>query len=447
MSAKSTSELKKLDMEHVIHPMAPVGTEPTVVMDEGHGIYLKDTDGKDYIDGASQLTCVNLGYDSQEEVAEAVAQQMSKLAYGTLFGGNCTTANIECSRRLAELTPKGLAHFFYTCGGSETLDTAFRTARAYWRNKGGSNKHKIISLSNAYHGVSLGVLPATTLMHDMFARGVYPLVPGFIHIPSYYCYRCAFGLHYPDCGIQCAKFLAHTIESEGQDSIAAFVAEPIHGTAGVIVPPPEYWPMVRKICAEHDVLLIADEVMTGFGRTGKMFATEHWDIVPDIMAMAKGLTSAYLPFGAVALSDTVVEGLKGAGISGFTYSGHPVCSAAATKVMEIYVRDRIVENVAEVGKYALDRLNAEFLPLPCVGEISGLGLFFGMEIVADKATRAPFPKEQGISMRIGQEARQKGLLVRAGNRIAFTPPLIITKEEVDKALDILLPIVAAVKPG
>jgi adenosylmethionine-8-amino-7-oxononanoate aminotransferase len=252
-------------------------------------------------------------------------------------------------------------------------------------------------------------------------------------------------MNYPDCGIQCAKLLAYTIENEGKDTIAAFVAEPVHGTAGVIVPPPEYWPMVRKICTEHDVLLIADEVMTGFGRTGKMFATEHWDVKPDIMAMAKGLTSAYLPFGAVAVSDTVFEGLKGATISGFTYSGHPVCSAAATKVMEIYVRDRIVENAAKVGKYAMGRLKAEFLPLPCVGEVSGLGLMLALEIVADKATRASFPAEQGVPMRIGAETHQKGLLVRVGNRIAFTPPLIITKEEVDKALDILLPIVASVK--
>jgi putrescine aminotransferase len=186
--------------------------------------------------------------------------------------------------------------------------------------------------------------------------------------------------------------------------------------------------------------------MTGFGRTGKMFAVEHWDVVPDMMALAKGLTSAYLPFGAVAISDAVVEGLKGAPVFGFTYSGHPVCSAAATKVMEIYERDNVVENTAEMGSYALNRLKAECESMPCIGEVAGLGLMIGVEIVTDKANHTPFPIEQNVPMEIGNEARDKGLLVRASDRLAFTPPLIVTKDEIDKALDILVPILAAVKP-
>ena len=442
MGQYTAEEYIRMDSSHVIHPMAFIGDMPDEVTVEGHGVYITDANGKVDLDGAAQLTCVNLGY-SQKEIVDAVAAQMSKLTYSNTFFGTCNPANIECSVKLAEITPEGLDHFIYTCGGSESIDTAFRIARTYWRNRGKANKHKIISLYNAYHGVSFGAAPATTLRQGSFAKDIYPLVPGFIHMPCYYCYRCGLGLKYPDCEIKCADLLRYVIENEGVDSMAAVIAEPVHGTAGCIFPPPEYWPKIRKICSDYDVLLIADEVMTGFGRTGKMFATEHWDVIPDIMALAKGLTSAYLPFGAVAVSSSVYEGLKGAQVFGFTYSGHPVCSAAAVKAMEIYVRDKIVENSAKMGKYALERLNAELQKSPCVGEIVGLGLMIGIELVADKTTKIPYME---AGMKVGQECKRKGLRVRAGGRIAFTPPLIITKEEIDKALDILIPIVVAVKP-
>ncbi len=442
MSERTNEELLKIDKDHVIHSMGTVGDDPEEVMDEGHGIYIKLTDGEEFIDGASQLTCVNLGY-SQDEIADVVAAQMRKLTYANTFFGTCNTANIECSQKLAGLTQDGLNHFLYTCGGSESIDSAVRIARTYWRNKGAHAKSKIISLYNAYHGVNMGAAPTTTLKQSVFSSYIHPLPAGYMHVPCYYCYRCAYGLKYPDCGIRCADVLDYTIKAEGPDNIAALLAEPVHGTAGCIVPPPEYWPKIRKICSDNDVLLMADEVMTGFGRTGKMFATEHWDVIPDIVAMAKGLTGAYLPFGAVALRDSVYEGLKGSQVFGFTYSGHPVCSAAAIKAMEIYVRDKLVENSAAMGKYAMERLNTELVDAPCVGEISGLGLMIGIEIVANKETKAP---NMMASMGIGKACKAKGLRVRAGGRIAFTPPLIITKEELDKALDIMINIIAAVKP-
>ena len=443
MADKKMEELLQLDREYVMHPMAAVGAMPNRIVAEGHGIYTKDIDGKECLDGSASLTCVNLGY-SQKEIVDAVAKQMSELAYSNTFTANCNIPNIECSRKLAELTPNGLKHFTYTCGGSESIDCAFRIARTHWRNKGSASKYKIISLYNAYHGVNFGAVSASTLEQGSLARLIYPLAPGFIHSPSFYCYRCALGHSYPDCGIKCTQFLEYIIQNEGRDNVAAVLAEPVHGTGGCIIPPPEFWPKLRKICTDYDVLLIADEVMTGFGRTGKMFGVDNWNVVPDIMAMAKGLTSAYLPFGAVAVNDKVFEGLKGATIYGFTYSGHPVCSAAATKTMEILLRDKIVENAAKMGKYALERMNAELLPLPYVGEVSGLGLMLGIEIVADKATRAPAPS---ASKQIGDECRRQGLFVRGGGRIAFTPPLIITREEVDKALDILIPIIAGTKPS
>jgi putrescine aminotransferase len=205
--------------------------------------------------------------------------------------------------------------------------------------------------------------------------------------------------------------------------------------------------MVREICTKYDVLLIADEVMTGFGRTGKAFAIEHWGIKPDIMAMAKGISSAYLPFGAVAVNDNVYDGLEGSALSTFTYSGHPVCAAVASKVMQIYIRDKVFENAANMGKYAMERLKAQFLPLPCVGEVSGLGLMIGIEIVADKATGKPLPP--GLLFTIQAQALQSGLFIRvadsafmSGSRVGFSPPLVITKKELDGALDMLYPILA-----
>jgi len=263
-----------------------------------------------------------------------------------------------------------------------------------------------------------------------------------------------FGEEYPQCGIQCARYLAKVIEGEGQETVAAFIAEPVIGAAGMVPPPPEYWPMVREICTKYDVLLIADEVLTGFCRTGKMFAIEHWGIKPDMMTLGKGISSAYFPMGAVVYNEKVYEGLEGTALSGFTYSGHPVGCALATKAMEIYVRDKIADNVANVGKHLLDRLNAEFRPLPCVGDVSGLGLMGGMEIVADKATKRWFDPALQVVEGITSRALEKGLFLRGvtisrniSDRVVWSPPLIITKEEVDRGLDILKPIIAELKPG
>ncbi|GAH20634.1 unnamed protein product, partial [marine sediment metagenome] len=256
------------------------------------------------------------------------------------------------------------------------------------------------------------------------------------------------------CNVHCAQYLAEVIEKEGPENIAAFIAEPELGVGGMIAPPPGYWSKVREICDQYDILLIADEVMTGFGRTGKMFALEHWGIKPDIMIMAKGITSAYIPFGAVAFSGEIWETLKGRNLVSYTYAGHPVCAAAAIKAMEIYQRDKVVENAARVGKYALERLKRDFEPLPCVGGANGLGLMLGIEIVADKATKRPFDRKLNIMQRIQDSALEKGIFLRMADisstpsdRIVFAPPLVITGEEVDKALDILFPIVATLKPS
>jgi adenosylmethionine-8-amino-7-oxononanoate aminotransferase len=447
MTSKRTEELLQWDREHIVHSKWAMGGNCGIVLDRGHGIYLQDTDGKEYIDGSNQLLCVNLGY-GQEEIIDTVRAQMEKLPYGMHFYGFANEASIRCGRKLSEIVPDGLDHFNFTTGGSQSVDCAIRLARLYWSAKG-SSKYKIISLYDSYHGVGGPGLASDGSGRGFFEKGMGPMMPGFFHIPSYYCYRCMFDLNYPSCDMRCARFLAEFIEKEGVNTIAAFIAEPEIGAGGMIAPPPEYWPIIRKICDEYNVLLIADEVMTGFGRTGKMFALEHWGVKPDIMTMAKGITSAYLPFGAIAFSSEIWNTLKGSNFITYTYAGHPVCAAAAVKTIEIYQRDKVVENAAKIGKYALERLRSVLGPLPWVSDIGGLGLMIGIEIVADKAAKKPFDRKLNIMQRIHEKALEKGLYIRIsdigatpGDRVAFSPPLIITAEEADKIIDVLHSVVS-----
>lgn len=443
MVDRNIDELLHWDAKHIMHSVFPVGQNAGLLVEEGEGVTFKDARGKKYIDGSSQLICVNLGY-GQQEIVDAAAEQMRKLPYSATFWGHCNRPLIECAQKLSQLTPEGLDYFHFTSGGSDSTETAYRLARIFWSNQG-TRKHKIISLYDSYHGTHFGSVSATGLGKGFFSRGQHPTTPGFIRIPNYYCYRCMLGLTYPECNIQCARLLEATIVKEGQDSVAAFIAEPEHGTAGMIPPPPEYWPMVRDICTKYDVLLIADEVMTGFGRTGKMFGVEHWDVVPDIMTMAKGITGSYLPFGAVAVHRKVHEGLTGGLFASYTNSGHPVCAAAAVKAMEIYLRDGVVDNAAEKGRYAMGRLIKEFKPLPCVGDISGLGLMIGIEVVSDKETKTPMDPDKMIQAQ--KDAFKAGLFIRAqntrvapGSRFFFSPPLVIKKQEIDMMIDILYPV-------
>jgi len=446
MRKLKTEELLRWDRDHLIHSLWPMGVSRDIVFDSAEGIMLRDTEGKEYIDSAAQLVNVNIGH-GRREVIEAIVEQLNKLQYTTTFWGFTNTATILCAKKLAEITPPGLKHFFFTCGGSESVETAFKIARNYWHAKK-PEKYKIISLYHSFHGVSFGTLSATCLGMGRLWKSYGPLVPGFLHIPSYYCYRCTFGLEYPRCQIKCADFLAETIENEGRDTVAAFIAEPVQGSVGMISPPPEYWPKVRQICSEMGVLLIADEVMSGFGRTGKLFAVENWDVIPDIMTIAKGITSGYIPFGAVAIREEIFQEIKSRQtpfLHGFTYSGHPVGAAAAIKDMEIIVGEKLAENAAQMGQYALRRLQEEFLPLPSIGSVNGLGLMIGIEYVEEKKSKAIPKKVPEISQKIQERALEEGLFVRFyGNRVTLSPPLIIQKEEINKILAILKPIFASI---
>jgi putrescine aminotransferase len=433
----------RIDAEHIIHPVCPIGETKGIVLAEGKGIYLKDIDGNQYMDFMSGLVSVNIGH-GRKEVADAISAQIAKLDFFSTYWGYSNTANIELADYLAELVPPTLKHFFFCSGGSEATESAFKIARVYWRGLG-KDKFKIIALDNAYHGETYGSLSATYIGGGLFQQQFGPTVPGFLSMPDYYCYRCSLNLEYPNCGVKCAEVLADVIEKEGADTVAAFVGEPVHGSAGMIPPPPEYWPKIRKICDKYDVLLIADEVMTGFGRTGKLFALQHWGVVPDIMTMAKGITSSYVPLGAVAVSDRIFEDMRGQlFIHGFTYSGHPVTSAAGIANLKILIGEKLTENAAKTGAYLLKRLQ-EFREFDVVGDVGGLGLMCGVELVSDKATKTPFEALGTTTESVVAKARENGVLIRFfSDRLGFAPPLSVTMEEIDKAIDIVKPIVASV---
>ena len=436
------------DKEHLLHGAVPLDQftdKGSFILSEAHGMRVKDINGKEYLDATSGAVSVNVGY-GREEMARVAMEQMMKQSYCPAYGGYASEASIELAHRLAGLTPPGLNRFFFTNGGGEAVDTAIKIARFHWIKKGKKDKFKIISRQNAYHGTNIGSMTATGIPVAWGNFGA--LAPGFTHIPAPHCYRCPVGKEYPDCDTECAKALAEAIEKEGKDTVAAFIAEPVYGVGGCVPPPPEYFPEIRKICSDYDILFIADEVMTGFGRTGKMFAVEHWDVKPDLMTLSKGINSSALPLGAVAIDEGVFEAMHGPEpfFHLYTCGSHPVVCAVASKNLDILIAENLVANAASMGTYLLDRLK-EVEDLPHVGEVRGLGLMTGVEIVKDKETKAPFPPTAGVSTKLLVAAREHGLLARGFfNAYMLTPPLIVTKDEIDEMMDVTKRILSEFKP-
>jgi len=449
----TTERLLRWDADHIVHSLYPIGQNLGVMFKRGQGSYVEDCDGRRYLDFSSQLDCVNLGY-GRKELADAAAKAMEEMSFFTNFFGLSNQVSVECAMALAELTPPGLDHFFFSAGGSESVEAAVMFARRFWQNNGKPNKYKMLSQYGCYHGATFAARSLTNMGAGGLDMGLVQRVPGFVHVPNYYCYRCMLGHTYPECGLRCVDLLAEVIEHEGAGNVAAFIAEPVMGAEGMVPPPPGYWRKVREVCTSLDVLLIADEVMTGFCRTGKMFAVEHWDVVPDLMTMAKGITSAYFPVGVLAIGDRVWEGMQGQVEEGHTYSGHPVGMAVALATMEIYKREKTAEHVTAVGEHILKRLQAEISDLPCVGCISGLGFMGGIDVVADKETKRAFDPALRVMDRIKAQALEKGLLMRVatidqgiGDRAVWSPPLVLSMGEADIAIDILKSILADLKPG
>ena len=399
-----------------------------LTLDKGDGVYLEDSDGNRYMDLNSGLTRpVCLGYGNKE-VADAVHEQMLRLAYVTPCGWANEPAMLLAGR-IAELAPGDINTVTFECSGSEAVEAAMKLARLYHYNKGGKQRFKVVSRIGAYHGVNglaLRALGSVLPMRLMFE----PTAPGGVFVHSPYCYRCPYKMTYPNCDMYCVTTTEETILREDPDLIAAFIGEPFQQGFGSYGPVPEYWPMIRAICDKYDIMLIMDEVICGFGRTGKMFGIEHFGVVPDIMTMGKCMSSGYLPLGAVGISDTVREGIDNF-MHLHTYGNYPVCCAAGLATLDVIMRENLVRRSAEMGEYLLGALRDRLSDSPSAGEIRGKGLWVSVDFTTDKTARTLFPAASlsGIVAR----ALRRGFITRAmgGSAIELAPSFIITREQVD----------------
>jgi putrescine aminotransferase len=443
------AQLIKDDQDHLIHPLHHPSEhlEPMVYV-RGRGAMVTDIQGRDYIDGLAGLWNVNVGH-GREELGKAAAAQMGDLAYYSCYTGSSNVPAIQLADKLMEIAPKNMQAVFFTSGGAESNESAFKTARFYWKATGKPDKVKIISRVNAYHGVTLQAMSATGMAP--YWKMFEPRVPGFVHIPTCYPYRQEGAKPGETAGQTAARLLEEAIVREGPDTVAAFIAEPIHGGGGVIYPTDDYFPLVRQVCDRHQVLFIADEVITGFCRTGKWFAMEHWNVNPDILSFAKGVSSGYLPLGGIMVSRAIKETMDSVKLEdrwmhAYTYSGHPTCCAVGIKNLEIMERERLWEQAAAMGKRLHDGLHAAFDDHPNLGDIrSGKGLLAAVELVEDKATKKMFDPEKKIGPRLMQEMTKRGLVTRARlENVFFSPPLVISEEQLDRMISITRDAVKAV---
>lgn len=410
--------------------------DPPILIARGEGVHVIDSEGRRLVDGLGGLWNVNLGH-SCEPVKQAIRRQLDELPYYNSFKGCSHPGVIRLSRQLvALLEPEGMARVFFNSGGSDAVETALKLARQYWKLRGESGRSKFIALKQGYHGVHFGGASLTGI--NVFRLGFEPLLPGCFHIDSPWLYRNAYTDDPHELGRIIAGQLEREILAQGPGSVAAFIAEPVQGAGGVIVPPENFWPLVREVCDRHGVLLIADEVVTGFGRTGSLTGSRLWGVKPDIMCFAKGITSGYVPFGATAVNERIAEVFEQAPpdvgylMHGYTYSGHPLGVAAAMAALEQVVQQDIPTKAAARGKYFLDRLKPFERRFETVGEVRGKGLMLCLDLVANKATREPAPPESRFTESIAREAAKRGALVRAvGNNIILSPPLIIEEREID----------------
>jgi adenosylmethionine-8-amino-7-oxononanoate aminotransferase len=406
--------------------------EGITVIVKGEGVWVYDQDGKRYLDLDAGVTRpVHVGHGCKE-LAQAAYDQMCQLAYFTPMSFANVPA-MDLAKALAAIAPPGIQRFTFECGGSEAVETAMKIAKHHHYYRGDKGRFKIMSRRGAYHGVNgIGLRALGTVMP--MRQMMEPLAPGAAFIESPYCYRCPYHLTPQTCDLACAHELARIVEFEGPEQISAFIGEPIQQAFGALPPPAGYWPIIREICDRYGILLIIDEVICGFGRTGKMFATERFDVQPDMLTMAKGLTSGYVPLGAVGCTDQVMEPIEVLNHL-HTYANHPVPCAVGLKNIESLKRDRLVDHSAAMGEYFLEGLR-NLLDHPSIGEVRGTGLWLAIDFTIDKKTRAPYPTVN--LMNLLSRAKQKGVITKTmGLALEFAPPLTIQKDEIDFALQVI----------
>ena len=432
------AQLKSWNAKEQWHPMGHPNDSlknPPLIINKGKGVHIEDLDGNRYIDGVGGLWNVNCGY-GREEIKEAIVKQLDELVYYTTFRGTSHPRSIELSHRLLEMTKtENMKRVFYSSGGSDAMETAMKLARQYWKIVGQKDRYKFISLKDGYHGTHFGSSSVTG--HGRFRRAYEPALAGCYHIDSPWMYRNPWTEDDPVLlGQKCAEQLDRSITHLGADTVAAFIAEPVLGAGGVIVPPENFYPLCRAICDKHGVLFIADEVICGFGRTGSLFGSRGWGVQPDIMTLAKGITSGYVPLAATLFNERIDEAFAnnddalGNIAHGYTYSGHPLGCAAALASLDIVEKENLPQNAKVQGDYMISKLKPFEKRFETVGNVRGKGLMMAIEMVADKVTKKKIGKPYVAA--IYKKTLEQGAIVRtSGNNLIISPPLIIRKEEVD----------------
>ncbi|MAH63851.1 MAG: aspartate aminotransferase family protein [SAR324 cluster bacterium] len=433
---RSTNEWQSLDSRHFMHPFTDskdLGRNGTRIITKAEGVYLWDSEGNQIIDGMAGLWCVNVGY-GREELAKAAYKQLQQLPYYNSFFQCTHPPAIELSEKLAQISPTQFNHVFYVNSGSEANDTVLRMVRNYWKLLGQPQKRVLISRINGYHGSTVA---GASLGGQKFIHDIDDLpIPDIVHIDQPYWYQNGGDSSPSEYGILAAQELEKKINELGIESVAAFIGEPIQGAGGVIVPPETYWPEIQRICDKYEILLIADEVICGFGRTGHWFGSEYFNIRPDLMPIAKGLSSGYLPIGGVMIADRIADVIIGKGkefAHGFTYSGHPAACVVASRNLEIIKREGLVEKVRnETGPY-LRKLLEQFNEHPLVGEVRNAGLLGAIELVNDKSSRSFFPERGKVGERCRDLCIRNGLVMRAvKDTMILSPPLVASRDHLDE---------------
>ncbi|UTW05892.1 aminotransferase class III-fold pyridoxal phosphate-dependent enzyme [Pseudomonas benzenivorans] len=411
-----------------------------IVIARGDGCHVEDIDGNRYVDGLAGLWCVNVGHNRQE-IKQAIADQLDQIEYYASFLGTTTPPSIELSKKLIEMTAQeGMDKVIFSSGGSDAVENALKIARQYWRVQGKGERTKFLSLKQGYHGIHIG---GASVNGNTFFRSNYePLLPGCYHVATPWLYHNPWTQDPEELAAICADLLEREIVFQGPETIAAFIAEPVQGAGGIIIPPASYWPRVRAICDKYGILLIADEVVTGFGRAGEMFGVRAWGVKPDIMTLAKGISSGYIPLGATVLSEKVTSAWENstsdAGILtlGYTYGGHPVACAAALACLDITEKEDLPGNAKRQGERMLSAVKHFGTTYKSVGDVRGMGLMVCLELVSDKKTKEPV--DEGFVQQLASKVMEAGVIIRpAGGKLIASPPLVINDAECDKIVEAL----------
>jgi taurine--2-oxoglutarate transaminase len=429
----NNEEIVNLNREYVFFSWSVQSKVNPIAAVRSEGVYFWDADGKRYLDFSSQLMNVNIGHGNRKMI-EAIQRQVAEMAF--VYPGIATEQKGRLGQLLAEITPGDLRKSFFTLGGADANENAIRFARLY------TGRNKVIARYRSYHGATAGAL---SLTGDPRRWPSEPLIPGVIHVQDPYCYRCPFGWTLETCHRECIQHIEQVIEFEGPETVAAVLMEGVTGTSGLIIPPDDYWPRLREMCDRYGIVLIDDEVMSGFGRTGEWFAVDHWKVAPDIMTMAKGITSGYVPLGAVVVSGAIADYFEERSLPmGLTYSGHPVSAAAGVAAIEVYREDKLIENAREMGailKEGLEELKAKH---PSVGDVRSIGLFAMIELVKNRETKEPLAPwnakagELGVMAQVPGALRERGMYTFSKwSWIFVVPPLSINLSELNDGLRIL----------